>query len=46
LYNKFLGQPLGELGFTLASHTKHLPTVLNCKEVGKIYLLIPNRASD
>ncbi len=36
LYNKFLGQPLGELGFTLASRPKHLPTVLTAKEVGQI----------
>ena len=36
LYNKFLNQPLGDIGFTLATRPRHLPTVLSTVEVGQI----------
>ncbi|MEX0739076.1 MAG: integron integrase [Pseudohongiella sp.] len=36
LYHKFLQRELGELGFTLASKQRHLPTVLSVNEVRRI----------
>ena len=36
LYNTFLNQPLGDLGFTFATRPRHLPTVLSSMEVSQI----------
>lgn len=36
LYNKYLNQPLGDIGFTFATRPRHLPTVLSSAEVGKL----------
>ncbi|MAD47153.1 MAG: recombinase XerD [Oceanospirillaceae bacterium] len=36
LYNNYLNQPLGELGFTFATRPRTLPTVLSSTEVGQI----------
>ncbi|MBN0989854.1 integron integrase [Amphritea pacifica] len=36
LYNKFLQQPLGELGFTYAKRSRRIPVVLNAAEVQTI----------
>ncbi len=36
LYNKYLDQPLGDIGFTAASRPRRLPTVLSSVEVGRI----------
>lgn len=33
LYNQFLNQPLGDLGFTYAKRQRHLPVVLTVQEV-------------
>src|SRR5690606_36238943 len=36
LYHKFLGRELGDLGFTLATKQRHLPSVLSTSEVRRI----------
>lgn len=36
LYNKYLNQPLGDLGFTYATKPQRLPTVISSNDVGKI----------
>lgn len=36
MYHKFLGIELGELGFSLATKQRHLPTVLSRSEVGRV----------
>jgi site-specific recombinase XerD len=36
LYNKYLNQPLGDIGFSFASRPRHLPTVLSTSEVGQL----------
>ena len=36
LYHKFFKVELGDLGFTLASKQRHLPSVLSVREVGMI----------
>ncbi len=41
LYNKYLNQPLGELGFSLATRPRHLPTVLSSREVSQILECCP-----
>ena len=43
LYNNFLNQPLGDLGFTFATRPRHLPVVLTTAEVGQILAVCPPR---
>ena len=43
LYNKYLNQPLGDIGFTFATRPRHLPTVLSSAEVGRILSVCDNR---
>lgn len=43
MYHKVLKQPLGDLGFTLASKARSLPTVLTPDEVYKVVLQLEGR---
>ena len=43
LYHKFLQQPLGELGFSLANRQRHLPTVLEPFEVSNVLSQLSGR---
>ncbi|WP_430459532.1 integron integrase [Thalassolituus sp. LLYu03] len=43
LYNKYLNQPLGDIGFTFATRPRHFPTVLSPAEVGKILSVCDKR---
>ncbi|MGI9319443.1 MAG: integron integrase [bacterium] len=43
MYHKFLNQPLGELGFTLARRQRFLPTVLDPGEVASILNQVSGR---
>jgi len=43
LYNQFLNQPLGELGFKYSTKQRKLPIVLTAKEVKKILDQLVNR---
>lgn len=43
LYHKYLGSELGELGFTLASKQRNLPTVLSPGEIGRILACLSGR---
>ena len=43
LYHKFLGRDLGDLGFTLATKQRHLPSVLSVDEIRKILLQLKGR---
>lgn len=36
LYNNYLNQPLGDLGFTFATRPRHLPIVISSQEVNQI----------
>ena len=44
LYHKYLHVELGDLGFTLASKQRRLPTVLSKKEVSKVLLHLKGTA--
>ncbi len=43
LYNKYLKMELGELGFTLASKQRHLPSVLTASEVHSVLQQLEGR---
>jgi integron integrase len=43
LYNKYLNQPLGDLGFSLATRPRHLPIVISSREVSQILECCPPR---
>lgn len=36
LYNKYLNQPLGDIGFSFATRPRHIPVVLSSQEVSQI----------
>ncbi len=43
LYRKYFGRELGDLGFTLATRQRSLPTVLSVKEVSRILAQLDGR---